>query len=96
MLLRSGNIPIMKILLQAGADPNIGDRKPIFQVLNQVKITGNIEILSAFLTSSVIHVNVDVINKDGFVSALQYANMLGIIEAATLLSEYKRSYDGLD
>jgi hypothetical protein len=95
-VLRSGDTVSMKMVLEAGADPNLGDTKPLFEVLDQVKNTGSIEMLSAFLTSSVKYVNIEVKNKDDDTSALKYAYDIGIIEAANMLIEYKQSFGGPD
>jgi hypothetical protein len=78
----------MKALLGASADPNLGDSKPVFEVLDRVKRSGNLEMLTAFLATAVKKIDIHCkINRTG-ISVLEYATAMGMSEAINMLNEY--------
>ena len=54
-----GNKEILKMLLQAGANPNVGDSLPIVQILARIKSGAeNVAALTEFLSISKIKVRI--------------------------------------
>ena len=81
MISQNGNIEIVRLLLEAGADPNIHKTPPIQTPLMAASAQGHIEIVRMLLDAGA---KVETLDEDGW-SAILYARMQDNMDIVEML-----------